>query len=81
MVAIVNFLSFSVIAVASGGDALNGKVEGRKYFLASHGHYTEVTQRFFDYSRMHAASVFVTHPIAIACGIWLVFRQKQADRS
>ena len=78
-VAIVNFLSFWIISIASGGDALSGKVEGGKYYVAHRGNYTEVSQEFFYYSRVHTVSVFVTHALAIACGTWLYFHQKQAD--
>jgi hypothetical protein len=65
-----------VIAVLSGGDALNGKKEGGRYFLMSHGHYTEVSERFFEYSSIHASSVWITHPAAIFGGMWYFFRRK-----
>ena len=31
------------------GTALNGKVDGYKYYLGSHGHYWEVSQTMFEY--------------------------------
>jgi hypothetical protein len=76
IVAIVNFASFWIIAVLSGGDALNGKEQGGKYFLMSHGHYTEVSQAFFDYSAFHASSIWVTHCAAFLGAMWLFSRKK-----
>jgi hypothetical protein len=56
-VAILNFLSFFVIAVYLGGDASNGRVVNGHYFLGSHGHYTEVTATVFHYSEVHSSTV------------------------
>lgn len=64
-VAAANFLAFFVISLSLGGDALNGKVDGDHYFLGSHGRYREVPRRIFDYSRWHAFSLWVTHPLAL----------------
>jgi hypothetical protein len=66
--AVVNFLAFWVVAVAIGGDALNGKVENGRYYLMSHGRYTERSFAVWTYSRWHAISVFVTWPLAILVG-------------
>ena len=75
----VNFLSFFVIAVRNGGDAINGKQEGDRYFVMEHGRYTEVTPQFFAYSRVHAISVWVTHGIAgVGIMFWLINRGKAA---
>lgn len=57
------------MAVLYGGDALNGKVEDGHYYLASHGRYTEVSQRFFEYSRIHALSAFIAIPLALF--VWI----------
>jgi len=42
LVAAVNFTAFFVAALALGGDAINGKAEGGRYYLSHHGKYTEV---------------------------------------
>lgn len=76
IIAITNFASFAIIAIASGGDALNGKEEAGRYFVMSHGRYTEVSPTFFRYSRVHASSVILTHSIAILGGIWLYSQKK-----
>jgi hypothetical protein len=61
---LANFFAFVIIAARIGGDALNGKMEDGHYYVANHGKYTEVSASIFQYSRTHAHSVFVTHPLA-----------------
>jgi len=55
---------FFVVALILGGDAMNGKAEGGKFFLANHGKLTEVSRETFVYSRYHVLSLLITHPIA-----------------
>lgn len=55
---------------------MNGKEQGGKYFLGSHGAYKEVTRAFFDYSRIHGISVWITHSLAMLCGLWIVLHRK-----
>jgi hypothetical protein len=64
-ICILNFVAFGVLTLKLGGDALNGKVEDGRYYLSNHGRTTEVTRRVFIYSRWHAGSVFVTHPLGM----------------
>jgi len=59
----INFLVFMLAALYLGGDALGGKEEHGKYFLESHGHFTEVSEKVFRYSKVHARSVEVTAPL------------------
>jgi hypothetical protein len=60
----------------NGGDAENGKEEGGKYYVNSHGHYTEVSKEYYDFSLIHARSVWVTHPVAIFAFIWYYLRRR-----
>jgi len=76
-VAVLNFIAFIIGASVLGGDAVNGKVEGGKYYVANHGKYTEVSQVAFTYSRFHCYSVWVTHPLAILCGTLFLGRKRQ----
>jgi hypothetical protein len=66
--AILSFLSFAAGALILGGDALNGKVEGDRYFLRSGSEYTEVSEGVYRYSRVHAISLFVIFPLGIFGG-------------
>ena len=63
-VALVNFASFVVVTLMLGGDALNGKRIDGHYYLAQHGHLTEVSAAIYRYSLCHAISVIVTHAAA-----------------
>ncbi len=70
-VAAVNFLVFAVVALMLGGDAVNGKIEAGRYYLANHGILTEVSYSVFLYSKLHVYSVFVTHPLGMLAGVVL----------
>ena len=72
-----NFIVFVAVAVYLGGDALNGKAVDGHYYLASHGSFTEVGENVFTYSKWHALSVFITHPLAMLSG-WLMTRQNRS---
>jgi hypothetical protein len=68
--AMLNFLVFWLLALHLGGDALNGKAEAGHYFLMSHGDYTEVSEEVFNYSRWHAYSLWVTHPLGAMAAVF-----------
>jgi hypothetical protein len=67
-IAFINFAAFCIVAVSIGGDAINGRIENGHYYLASHGQLTEVSPEVWTYSKYHAISVFITHPIGILVG-------------
>lgn len=77
---VLNFLIFMTVSTMLGGSAPNGKMEGGKYFLGSHGDYTEVPQSTYEYSRLHANSLHVTHPLIIIGG-FILFRQEQKEKA
>jgi hypothetical protein len=68
--ALGNFFAFFVIAIHLGGDAVNGMSEGGRFFLMSHGRYTEVSECVFTYSLWHTYSVWVTHAVLLAAFFW-----------
>lgn len=70
LVALLNFAAFFISCMVLGGDALNGHITAGHYFLASHGKLTETSEAVFRYSRLHAISVFITHPLAMIA-MWL----------
>ena len=71
VVAGVNFALFAVISLASGGDALNGKEEAGRYFLASHGHYTEVTKLFYYVCYLHAGVTMMLMVFCLISVFWV----------
>ena len=75
-IALLNFFVFWVAAVYLGGDALNGKTDHGRFFLMSHGPYTEVSADLFTYSKWHASSLWVTHPLAFVAA-YLILRGKR----
>jgi hypothetical protein len=76
IIAIVNFLSFMAGDFYLSGSAPAGKKENGKYYLGEHGHYTEVSEKVFEYSEIHASSMWVTHAAAIiSAGIFFVRRK------
>jgi hypothetical protein len=76
IIAAINFVAFLIGAAALGGDAVNGKSEGGRYFVASHGKLTEVSRAAFTYSRLHFYAVWITHSSAIICAL-LLYRSRQ----
>jgi hypothetical protein len=67
--AIANFLSFVIVAVALGGDAWNGTERDGRYFLMMHGVYRQVSKGVFLYSQAHTASLFLTQPLGIIAAL------------
>lgn len=78
---LTNFLVFWIVGFFLGGGALNGKIEGGRYYLgdrADHtsreiNRFTEVSQTVFAYSLWHGRSLFITHPLLILVGIIFSF--------
>jgi hypothetical protein len=80
VVAGLNFSAFWCAAVALGGDAINGKTEGGRYFLANHGKLTEVSGSVWRYSRAHAVSVMITFPLGFACFAVLILNSRKSNK-
>ena len=76
-VEIANFTVFWIVGVSIGGDAIGGKVERGHYYLASHGRLKEVPPWVWHYSRYHAMSVWITHPLGILGGGCLMSLNKR----
>jgi hypothetical protein len=55
---ILNFAVYALVATWLGGDAINGHAEAGRYYLALHGHSTEVSRDIFEYSRWHTYFLF-----------------------
>jgi len=76
---LLNFFLFFVAAVYLGGDAVNGKIEGGHFYLMSHGRLTEVSEHVFAYSKWHAYSVWVTHPLALIAVYWYIRLRREQN--
>jgi len=53
-----NFACFAIMTLVLGGDAISGRRAAGHYFVASHGHYTEVSHATYVYSYVHTALTF-----------------------
>ena len=53
VLAALNFVVLLIITAQIGGDAMNGKIEARHYFVGNHGVYTEVSRRVWILSYLH----------------------------
>ena len=81
--AVLNFIAFVLIAQVSGGDAWNGHIKDGKYFLASHGRYTEVSHGFWTYSFIHIVVLMVVQISAMVAGFsyWIYWLYMNRDES
>jgi len=75
----LNFIIFVAIALYLGGDAVNGKVEGGRYYLMGLGSkgYTEVSEPVFNYSKWHVYSLLGTWPMVMAAAFALSRARKR----
>jgi hypothetical protein len=66
LVYLLDFVTFMIGVSYLGGDAVNGKIDGGRYYLYGPSHgvkaFHEVSQAVFDYSRWHAYSVMIIFP-------------------
>ena len=76
--ALVNFGAFVLGSLILGGDALNAPHPDGHFFLSDHGRLTEVSEGVWRYSRVHALSLFVTHPLGILSVAFVVLRKKKS---
>ncbi len=58
--AAINFFAFVFVALAIGGDAVNGYSSNGHFFLKNHGRITEVSEAVFTYSKWHVYCLWVS---------------------
>ena len=78
-IAFVNFGIYWLAAVYLGGDALSGGIRNGRYFLMNHGAYREVSEAVFNYSKWHARSIWITHPMAFAAVAFLLHLRREKN--
>ncbi len=61
----INLISFILISIYLGGDAVNGKIIAEHYFLGNGQHYTEVDKSMYIYSQYHAVFILLTFLFAM----------------
>jgi hypothetical protein len=68
ILAILNLLVFVVVALSIGGFAGSGKTVDGRYYVGSHGVYTEVSLTVFRYSQVHYYGIWITNILALLVG-------------
>ena len=68
VISISNLFLFIDVDHKIGGDAINGKVDNDRYFIANHRHNTEVSAILLTYSEIHSLSLFITFPLGFLAG-------------
>lgn len=58
---LLNWVIFIAVTMTLGGSALNGKVEGGKFFVGSHGDYTEVSRSTYEHNLWHDYAFIAIH--------------------
>lgn len=74
LLAVVNFFTFMAECSRLGGDAMNGSVECGQYFVAEHGHRTEVSREDWIRNLWHGRSLVITHPLGMLALGYLLFK-------
>jgi hypothetical protein len=75
-----NFFLQQIIAESLGGDAVNGKIEGGRYYVGrGHGTYTEVSESVFQYSKIHTYVMIGSIPLAWIGGMLLLRSRKSVE--
>jgi hypothetical protein len=73
VIAVVNFIGFVAETGRLGGDALSGYERDGHFYVSSHGDAKEVDEHTWRRNRIHAISMFATHPLGmLAMGYLLV---------
>lgn len=68
-----NFFWFASEYGRLGGGASSGMVQDGRYFVGNQGDYHEVTCEDWEWSRSHAASLVISHPLAMLAMTYLLF--------
>lgn len=77
--AMVNFVTYFLIAIHLGGDAINGREVNGSYFLSAKGVLTEVSFPVFVYSYVHTVSVWITHGLVMVTFLVLEIIGESSD--
>lgn len=73
---LANFASFWIISGAIGGDATSGHIANGRYFVGSHGKYTEVPHAVWIYSWYHGWSTYFTHALVALAFLIMTFAKR-----
>ena len=69
VIGFANMILFMIIAAFIGGDAFSTQAEGGRYYLSTREEPLEVSIYTFFYSKLHARSLCITHPLMMIAGL------------
>ncbi len=69
IVGVLNGFACAAISSAVGGDGWQGHIEGERYYVGSHGVYTEVSRATFIYTKVHLVVFVVLLTVALFAGL------------
>jgi len=78
--AILNLVVFVVVALSIGGFAGSGKTVDSRYYVGSHGVYTDVSRTVFRYSQIHYYGIWFTNCLALLVGGAYELERRHAKR-
>ena len=76
LTALLNLAIYIAVALALGGDAINGHADSGRYYLAMHRGLTEVSARVFEFSRWYTYFLWFHFGIALVLSMWWWFRSR-----
>ena len=79
VICIANWFAWALISFFVGGTALNGKVDGGKYFFLNHSRYIEVSSNVFEYSRAHGYAAFTGLGVGVLAAITKTLAKRMKD--
>jgi hypothetical protein len=79
-VAWLNGCSFFIHDSMIGGSAHNGKIENGRYYVGSHGRYTEVSSSTWKFSWWHEWSAVFSTFVFLLLGIFVATEKRREKR-
>jgi hypothetical protein len=73
---LANLISWMVLSGIQGGTTWNGKVEGGRYYVGSHSHYTEVSLSQYRFGRFQETSNLIILAILVPGRLLYVYYTK-----
>jgi hypothetical protein len=76
-IGLLSFCGFMLYSGLMGGSAGAGKAENGKYYLGSHGHYTEVTRSTFLVSKAIEGGAVLMFLVALLISLDMAFSKRK----
>jgi hypothetical protein len=71
--ALMNVSAECGLSVAVGGEAFRGEIVDNHYFVCSHGHHTEVSERLWRFKRWQEQLTLISLPLLVPALLWVAW--------